>query len=66
MIEETTSYPYGSFTITVFREDGVWWAKARVADKEAGGDRAVLGGPWRTRPAAQAAAEAFCQRKQAG
>ncbi len=66
MVEEMTSYPYHGFTITVFREDGLWWAKTRMAEKEAGGDRALLGGPWRTRPAAPAAAEAFCQQVQAG
>jgi hypothetical protein len=66
MVEGMTSYLYRGYTITAFREDGVWWAKARVAEKDAGGDRAVVGGPWRTRPAAQAAAEAFCQNKQAG
>ncbi len=66
MVEEMTSYPYCCFTITTFREDGVWWAKARVAEKDAGGDRAVLGGPWRTRLAAKAAAEAFCQSNRAG
>ncbi len=66
MVEEITSYPYCCFTITVFREDGGWWAKARVAEKDAGGDRAVVGGPWRTRPAAQAAAEEFCRSNRAG
>ena len=66
MVEETTSYLYCEFTITTFREDGVWWAKARVAEKDAGGDRAVLGGPWRSRLAAKAAAEAFCNNRRAG
>lgn len=63
---EVTSYPYRGFTITVFRKDGVWWGKARAAEKDPGGDRAILGGPWRTRPAAQAAAEDFCGSAHAG
>jgi hypothetical protein len=66
MVEEMASYPYSHFTITTYREEGVWWAKARVAEKDAGGDRAVLGGPWRSRPAAQAAAESFCNAGRAG
>lgn len=66
MVEEMVSYPYDQFTITTFREEAVWWAKARVAEKDAGGDRPVLGGPWRTRGAAAAAAEAFCRSRQAG
>ena len=66
MDEERTSYPYRRFTITTLRDEGVWWAKARVAEKDAGGDRAVLGGPWRSRLAAKAAAEAFCNNRRAG
>lgn len=66
MVEEMTSYPYCQFTITTFREEGVWWAKARVAEKDVGGDRAVLGGPWRNRLAAKAAAETFCNTNRAG
>ncbi len=45
MDEERTSYPYQRFTITTLRDEGVWWAKARVGEKDAGGDRPVLGGP---------------------
>lgn len=66
MLEEMTSYPYRDFTITTFREEAVWWAKARVAEKDAGGDRAVLGGPWSTRQGAKSAAEAFCNGHKAG
>jgi hypothetical protein len=66
MVEEMTSYPYRQYTVTTFREEGLWWAKARLADKDPGGDRAVLGGPWRTRPQAKVAAEAFCNSRQAG
>lgn len=63
---EQTSYPYRQFTITTLREEGVWWAKARLAEKNAGGDRPVLGGPWRSQAAAKVAAEAFCDGGQAG
>ena len=37
-------YAYQRFTITTFHDGGVWWAKARLGEKEAGGDRPVLGG----------------------
>lgn len=66
MDEERTSYPYRCFTITTLRNEGVWWAKARVAEKDVGGDRPVLGGPWRNRLEAKAAAEAFCDSGKAG
>ncbi len=66
MNEERASYPYQRFTITTFREEGVWWAKARVAEKEDGADRPVLGGPWRSQGEARSAAEAFCDGKKAG
>jgi hypothetical protein len=66
MDEERTSYPYQRFTITTLRAEGVWWAKARVAEKDAGGDRPVLGGPWTSQAAAKTAAEAFCDRGNAG
>jgi hypothetical protein len=66
MDEERTSYPYQRFTITTFREEGVWWATARVAEKDVGGDRPVLGGPWRNQREAKTAAEAFCDAKRAG
>ena len=60
MDEERTSYPYRYYTITTFREEGVWWARARVAGKDVGGDRPVLGGPWKGKVEARTAAEAFC------
>ena len=66
MDDERTSYPYQRFTITTLRAEGVWWAKARVAEKDVGGDRPVLGGPWTSQAAAKTAAEAFCDRGNAG
>jgi hypothetical protein len=66
MDEERTSYPYRRFTITTLRNEGVWWAKARVAEKDVGGDRPVLGGPWRGQSEAKIAAEAFCDSGKAG
>ena len=66
MDEERTSYPYQRYTITTFRDEGVWWAKARVAEKEDGADRPVLGGPWKSRGEAKTAAEAFCDNRKAG
>jgi hypothetical protein len=66
MDEERVSYPYQRYTITTLRDWGVWWAKARVGDKDVGGDRPVLGGPWKSRAEAQSAAEAFCDRGKAG
>ena len=66
MDEERTSYPYQRYAITTFRDEGVWWARARVAEKDAGGDRPVLGGPWGSKVAAKTAAEAFCDRGKAG
>ena len=66
MDEQCASYPYQQFTITTFRADGLWWARARVGDKEAGGDRPVTGGPWRSRAEARSAAELFCERGRAG
>ncbi len=59
-------YAYQRFTITTFHDDGVWWAKARLAEKDAGGDRPVVGGPWKSRPSAQTAAELFCTSGKAG
>ncbi len=64
--EQRTSYPYRQFTITTLRHEGKWWAKARMADKDVGGDRPVLGGPWKSQSAAKVAAEAFCDRGKAG
>ncbi len=66
MGEQTTCHPYQRFTVTTFRDEGVWWAKARVAEKDAGGDRPVLGGPWKSQVEAKTAAEAFCDGRQAG
>lgn len=63
---EQASYPYRQFTITTLCEEGLWWAKARLAEKDAGGDRPVLGGPWKSQAAAKGAAEAFCDHGQAG
>ena len=66
MVEETTCYTYQRYTITTFQDEGEWWARARVAVKQAGGDRPVLGGPWKGRLEAKVAAEAFCDSRQAG
>ena len=66
MDEERTSYPYRRFTITTLRHEGVWWAQARVAEKHVGGDRPVLGGPWKDKLGAKTAAEAFCDSGKAG
>lgn len=66
MDEERASYPYRRFTITTLRNEGVWWAKARVAEKDVGGDRPVPGGPWKGRSEAKTAAEAFCDSGKAG
>jgi hypothetical protein len=66
MDEAGTSYPYQRYTITTLQEEGVWWAKARVAEKDAGGDRPVLGGPWKSQRQARTAAEAFCDNRKAG
>ena len=65
MDQERRSYLYQRYTITTLRDEGVWWAKARVAEKDVGGDRPVLGGPWRTQVEAEAAAEAFCDCRKA-
>jgi hypothetical protein len=66
MDEERTTYLYERFTISTFRAEGLWWAGARSAEKDAGGDRPVLGGPWRSQPEARAAAQAFCDQGRAG
>ena len=66
MDEERTTYSYQRYTITTLRDEGVWWAKARIAEKDAGGDRPVLGGPWKSQGEAKTAAEAFCDGKKAG
>ena len=66
MDEERTSYPYQRYTITTIRNWGVWWARARVTGKDAGGDRPVLGGPWKSKVEANTAAEAFCDTRKAG
>jgi len=64
--EERASHPYQRYTITTLRDWGVWWAKARVTEKDAGGDRPVVGGPWKSRVEANTAAETFCDRGKAG
>ena len=66
MDEERASYPYQAFTITTLRSEGVWWARARLTEKEVGGDRPVLGGPWRSQSDARVAAQAFCDGGKAG
>ncbi len=66
MVEERTSCPYQRYMITTFRDEGVWWAKARVAEKVDGADRPVQGGPWKSQGEAKTAAEAFCDSKKAG
>jgi hypothetical protein len=57
---------YQGFKITTFQDAGEWWAKARGVQKDAGGDRPVLGGPWKSKPEALTAAEAFCDGGKAG
>ena len=59
-ITTRTTFPYHGYTISIIQEDGVWWAASRTAEKEAGGDRAILGGPWRSQQDARAAAQVFC------
>ena len=66
MDEERTSYSYQRYTITTLRDEGVWWAKARVVEKVDAGDRPVLGGPWKSKAEAKTAAEAFCDSRKAG
>ena len=66
MDEERTTYAYQQYTITTLRDEGVWWAKARVSVKVDGADRPVVGGPWRGELQARAAAEAFCDSRKAG
>jgi hypothetical protein len=66
MDEQWASYPYQRFTITTFRAEGVWWARARIAEKDVGGDRPVTGGPWRSQTDAKSAAEMFCNSGRAG
>ena len=57
---------YQCYMITAFQDAGEWWARARVVKKDAGGDRPVLGGPWKSKPEARTAAEAFCDSGKAG
>lgn len=66
METERTCYPYQGYTITTLRHEDGWWASARLATKEAGGDRPVYGGPWKSQAEAQRAAEAFCNSGRAG
>ncbi len=66
MDEERTTYAYQRYTITTLRDEGVWWAKARVAVKVDGADRPVQGGPWKGQVEAKTAAQAFCDSRKAG
>lgn len=63
MASERMSYPYHGYTITTLLDDGVWWATFRAAEKDAGGDQPVLGGPWGARLHARNAAQAFCDSR---
>ncbi len=60
---ERKCYSYRGYTITTLLDDGVWWATVRVAEKAAGGDQPVLGGPWGMRLHAEHAAQAFCDSR---
>jgi len=40
-------YAYQRFTITTFHDDGVWWAKARLAERMSGGIARSWAGPGR-------------------
>ena len=66
MSEESAFYLYRDYVISTIREEGVWWATARAGVKGIGGDRAVLGGPWKNEADAMGAAEAFCNSGKAG
>ena len=66
MVENSSFYLYRDYVISTLREEGIWWATARAATKSLGGDRAVLGGPWRDEADAITAAEAFCNSGKAG
>ena len=66
MDEGTLCYTYQRYAITTLQDEGQWWARARVTGKEAGGDRSVVGGPWKSRLEAKSAAEAFCDCRHAG
>lgn len=66
MDEDRSFCLYRDYVISTLREEGVWWATARAATKSPGGDRAVLGGPWKSQADAVTAAEAFCNSGKAG
>lgn len=66
MDQEQSFYLYRDYVISTTRDEGVWWATARASTKSLGGDRAVLGGPWKQEADAVAAAEAFCNSGKAG
>jgi hypothetical protein len=66
MDPEQSFYLFGEYVISTTRDEGVWWATARASTKSLGGDRAVLGGPWKNEADAVAAAEAFCNSGKAG
>jgi len=63
---ETACSLYQCYMITAFQDAGEWWARARWVKKDAGGDRPVLGGPWKSKQEARTAAEAFCDSGKAG
>ena len=65
MDAETVCSLYQCYIITTFQDAGEWWVSARGVKKGAGGDRRVLGGPWRSKPEARIAGEAFCDSGQA-
>lgn len=66
MGQDPSLYLYRDYVIATTRDEGVWWATARAAGKSLGGDRAVLGGPWKSEAEAVVAAEAFCNSGKAG
>lgn len=66
MDEERSFCLYRDYVISTTRDEGVWWATARSAGKGLGGDRAVLGGPWKDKADAVRAAETFCNSGKAG
>ena len=63
---ETASSLYQCYKITTFQDAGEWWVRARGMKKDTGGDRPVLGDPWKSKPEARTAAEAFCDSGRAG
>ena len=66
MLHEKSFYLYRDYMILTMRDAGGWWATAGSARNSLGGDRPVLGGPWKNEADAVRAAEAFCNRGSAG